>query len=173
MQTFEGQVNAGTINWKPSGPVQSLLISPITYFDGDSLPVFGGAVSSNITASDSTFKSRITSNKLGWINCDRFANYRNLSSLKISFPNAPNLVRVALVFRNINSMLSQPCLKDGICTFYGVPVGSKVTVFAYSENQAGPLVNRKEITIGQAPELTMNLNPVTLLEFGEALNSLN
>jgi hypothetical protein len=70
-------------------------------------------------------------------------------------------------------MLFQPCLKDGICTFYAVPIGSKATVFAYSENEAGPLVNRTEITIGQSPVLTMNLKPVTLPEFGEALNSLN
>lgn len=175
MQTFEGKTEAGMINWRPSrsAPFFAGYIGPVTYFEDVPFPKARKDGSGRLATSDSIFQAQIIAGNMGWINCDRFAGYRNLISTKVCVSNAPEIARVAMVFRNANSILLRFSNEGGICEFPSVPKGSRVTIFAYSDHGTEALVASKEVIIGSGQELNLSLEPVSLQKFGEVLNSLN
>jgi len=79
-------------------------------------------------------------NSLGWINCDRFYNMRDLTSLKVDFDNEPSYecVKLCLIFKDINSVMNEFYFKDkglNYVVFNNIPKGRNVRLSAISANK--------------------------------------
>jgi hypothetical protein len=99
--------------------------------------------------------SAININKLGWINCDRFVNMINLSSLKVEFGGDSNLetesVKLFLIFKDINSVMHEYYFLNGLQNyiyFHRIPLGQSVRLIAISKRENDVLSFSKDFTLG-------------------------
>jgi len=115
----------------------------------------------------------MSAGKLGWINCDRFYEVKNTSTLAVKIDTDKNMV-VRLVFRDINSVM--PCYansnhKDQYQAS-GIPTGEKVLLLAYSVKDENAVLGYKEITIGENKVENISLNNLTKIRFKSAVSEL-
>lgn len=73
----------------------------------------------------------LRSNRLGWINCDRFYQFENKTELWVG---VDTLFRpaVRLVFSDINAVMAASAMNDSTWVFRGVPVGLTATLLAFA-----------------------------------------
>ena len=115
----------------------------------------------------------MSAGKLGWINCDRFYDAKNTSTIAIRVDTDKSMV-VRLVFRDINSVM--PCYansnhKDQY-EATGIPVGEKVLVLAYSVKDENAVLGYKEVTIGENDTEYISLNNLSKTRFKSAVKEL-
>ncbi|PCJ27013.1 MAG: hypothetical protein COA97_04800 [Flavobacteriales bacterium] len=115
----------------------------------------------------------MTAGKLGWINCDRFYEVKNTSTLAVLIDSDEPLV-VRLVFRNINSVM--PCYSNSNhkdqYQATGIPTGEKVLLLAYSVKDENAIFGYKEITIGENKIENISLTNLSKTRFKSAVSEL-
>jgi hypothetical protein len=115
-------------------------------------------------------------NKLGWINCDRFWNVEQKTNLHISLDEVPaKLVsaNVYLVFKGIFSTMQEYWFADNPdnCRFAGIPLGSEVTVLAYSLVGEDIRACRTDFITEQDQTMPLKLQKMQPEEFGRLFQS--
>ena len=115
----------------------------------------------------------LSAGKLGWINCDRFYEAKNTSTLAIRVDSDKSMV-VRLVFRDINSVM--PCYSNSNhldqYEATGIPTGEKVLVLAYSVKDDNAILGYKEVIIGENKMEFITLNNLTKTRFEGAVAEL-
>lgn len=115
----------------------------------------------------------VSAGKLGWINCDRFYEAKNTSTLAVRIDSKAQMV-VRLVFRDINSVM--PCYSNSNhkdqYEATGIPTGEKVLLLAYSVKDENAIFGYKEITIGENEIENISLNNLTKTRFKSAVSEL-
>jgi hypothetical protein len=114
----------------------------------------------------------IKSNKLGWINCDRFPNIKNKTNVTITVDTA-YWPAVRLVFKNINSIMPGYYTDKKEVQFINVPIGYKVTLIGISLANDEPYYSSKEIVITKDLKINLELFKTTLTKLREELKKLD
>ncbi len=115
----------------------------------------------------------MSAGKLGWINCDRFYEVENKTTLAVKVDNKEPMI-VRIVFKDINSVM--PCYSDsnhkGHYKATGIPKGEKVLVLAYSVKDENAILGYKEVTIGENDTEFITLNHLSKTRFEGAVSEL-
>jgi hypothetical protein len=115
----------------------------------------------------------MSAGKLGWINCDRFYESKNTSTIAIKLDTDSSMV-VRLVFRDINSVM--PCYTNSnhkdLYEATGIPTGEKVLILAYSVKDDNAILGYKEVTIGENETEMISLNNLSKTRFEGAVAEL-
>ena len=115
----------------------------------------------------------VSAGKLGWINCDRFYEVKNTSTLAVRLDSETPMV-VRIVFKDINSVMplySNSNHKDQYQAT-GIPKGEKVLLLAYSVKDENAVLGYKEITIGENEVENIDLNNLSKTRFKSAVSEL-
>ncbi len=108
----------------------------------------------------------LSTQSLGWINCDRFYDNPNKTNYLVKLEERTSLL---IVFNNIRSII--PCDSKGI--FHDVPLGEKITIVALKADQGKLLMAMHETVISNTPFESLHFNPVSLSEYKSKLQKLN
>jgi hypothetical protein len=112
---------------------------------------------------------------LGWINCDRF-NPQETTYMHVTCNGAPtpSATKVYLIFKNLNSV-AQLNYEWGANKFYSVmaPIGEEVTVVAFGIKDGNEYFAKKDITITNDLNISMDLTQSSSEEITAALKGLN
>lgn len=92
--------------------------------------------------------------RLGWINSERFINYKNIAPLKVTLTGLDTscFSKVYVVFKDVNAVLGGKWNKDGVNYFDRIPKGSNVYLVALAYSNDSLYYGRKEFLIGNAQE---------------------
>lgn len=116
---------------------------------------------------------QLSAGKLGWINCDRFYDVQNTSTLAVKVDTKEPVV-VRLVFRDIESVM--PCYANSNhknkYEASGIPTGEKVLLLAYSVKDNNAVLGYKEVTIGENSIEEVVLNNLSKTRFESAVREL-
>lgn len=105
--------------------------------------------------------------KLGWINCDRFLEVENKTTLYVNF-NPNDSVRnanVYIIFKDINSVAQFYYYSDQLPKFEDMPVGYKARLFAYTVKDEKVFASSTDLTISKGQNLTMDLKETSDQDF--------
>jgi hypothetical protein len=115
----------------------------------------------------------MSAGKLGWINCDRFYEVKNTSTLAVRMDTDKQMV-VRIVFKDINSVM--PCYSNSNhkdqYEATGIPKGEKALLLAYSVKDDNAVLGYKEITIGENKIENITLNNLSKTRFKSAVSEL-
>ncbi|MCB0401651.1 MAG: hypothetical protein KDD41_06170 [Flavobacteriales bacterium] len=115
----------------------------------------------------------LTAGKLGWINCDRFYDVPDKSTLALKVDTKEPVI-VRLVFRDIESVME--CYSDSNhknkYVAENIPTGEKVLVLAYSVQDDQAVLGYKEVTIGENSLEQIELAAMTKSRFESAVREL-
>lgn len=94
-------------------------------------------------------------NRLGWINSERFVNYKNTATLKVilSGTDTSFYSKVYIVFKDVSAVLGGKWSKEGVNVFERVPKGTKVYLVALCYTHNKLYYGRKEIISGKEEEV--------------------
>lgn len=112
--------------------------------------------------------------KLGWINCDRFINARDLITFKVYVPDVSDYeVDVKLIFEKIRAVI--PGQKVGnYVYFHNVPKNEWVSILALRINNHGLEMMTKRIKLTtQLPDSLLPFDTVTIKALKEFLQTLD
>lgn len=109
---------------------------------------------------------------LGWINCDRFANYppEQLVAMSLNLPAQQN-IDVKLVFKNQKSILAASVV-NGRLTFQNVPRDEAVMLVAFKTENGQPYMAIHDIKATDKPQ-DLAFQPTTLALLKEKLKGLD
>jgi hypothetical protein len=123
-----------------------------------------------------TYKAIELSN-FGWINCDKFLNDigPKIDIQILVNDDSFSAARIFAVFKDINSMVSQPYCKNqvGTTTFRNIPVGKKVSIIALSSKNGRPYVFETTIKTRTDKQVQVNFVATTQAEIREKMKELN
>lgn len=115
---------------------------------------------------------------LGWINCDFFYNYPNLTHITATIPagQSTDSTKVWVAFPTENAVVEMPHLSGQTYTiptyFSGVPVGYQFVVVGLRQTQSGYFSSFNYGTITPNMNVTMTFSPTTLAQFENTVNAL-
>jgi hypothetical protein len=101
--------------------------------------------------------------QLGWINCDRFLDFKEKTNLQFTFNKKDSIIsaKVYLVFEGINSLMENhyfsfngECLDD---IFRAIPVDAKVRLIAISVKNGKTLIHKSFLKIRPNETITLSL----------------
>lgn len=109
---------------------------------------------------------------LGWINCDRFANYppEQLVAMSLNLPVQQN-IDVKLVFKNQKSILAASVV-NGRLTFKNVPRDEDVMIVAFKTENGQPYMAIHDVKATDKPQ-DLAFQPTTLALLKEKLKGLD
>ena len=108
--------------------------------------------------------------QLGWINCDRFLEIKEVTNLKFEFNTKDSIVvaNVYLVFKDINSVMESSYFsfkgKTYNSSFDNIPVGSKVMLVAISEKKGKVYLHKSNLIIGTNKSIKIDLHEIAETE---------
>lgn len=108
----------------------------------------------------------LSTQKLGWINCDRFYNNTNKIDYFVKLNEKANLL---IVFNNIKSILSS----DSKGIFHNVPLGEKITIVALKTDKGRIMLAIQETSITEKPFDNLQFKQISLNEYKTKLQKLN
>ena len=173
MDTFYGEEKDDQINWVPKN--NSVLVTTASVVvddeDGESR-IF--TQRDTILSKENTEEDKLIlkSNKLGWINCDRFYKLENKTDLIVKSETSFK-PHIRLIFKDINSIMpinfnkqrQEFLAKD-------IPVGQKATLIAFYLVNEKPYFFSKEIIIQNNMTEKITLVETTMEDFKINLKSL-
>ena len=102
-----------------------------------------------------------STNRFGWLNCDRFLNEnRNLTDLYILNENPDNTI-VNVIFHRFKSLIPGNIESDKV-VFRNIPAGEKVTIVAVKTEESEILLSVKEIVVTDKKDIIPDFQKVTL-----------
>ena len=108
----------------------------------------------------------LSTQKLGWINCDRFYSNPNKVNYLVK---SDEKIKLLIVFNNIKSILSNH--KNGL--FCNLPDGEKITIVALKVLNNKLMLAMHETTITSEPFEKLDFKQVTANEYKAKLQKLN
>ncbi|MES2515269.1 MAG: hypothetical protein V4580_14045 [Bacteroidota bacterium] len=108
----------------------------------------------------------MSTQKLGWINCDRFYNNTNKVDYLVRLEEKMSLL---IVFNNIKSIIG--C--DGKGIFHNVPLGEKITIVALKAHEGKIMLAMHETVITEKPFENLEFKQISLKEYKLKLQKLN
>lgn len=108
----------------------------------------------------------LSTQQLGWINCDRFYSYPEKVDYLVK---SDEKIKLLIVFNNLKSILSNH--SNGL--FYNMPQGEKITIVALKTENEKLMLAMQETTITKEPFEKLEFKPVTVNEYKAKLNQLN
>lgn len=108
----------------------------------------------------------LNTQKLGWINCDRFNNTISKTDYMVKLTEKTSLL---IVFNNIMSILTS----DSKGVFHNVPLGEKITIIALKTDQGKIMLAMHETVITEKPFEDLEFRRVTLNEYKSKIQKLN
>lgn len=181
MKAFSGKLKDGIVDWKVDGKLK------IDYFndaapDGGSGDVAPYADSRSNPegvfrpGSEGEYQETyiMSMTKLGWINCDRFYETRNPMHFIVKADSVEKTF-VALIFRDIKSVLPGYQFADFSTEFAGIPKGADVTILAYRVDTKTKqvVVGREDITVGDTGVVQLAMQAVNLDDFKTMLKEFD
>lgn len=151
------------------GKNQNLLTPPASSGDNN-LPIRGNT---KVNGARNDYYYTLKSNKLGWINCDRFLNF-NGQKTSLVIPAKEAQTSVVLIFKNYKSVLPPNRRIEGRFIFDGIPATEEVVVLALKLINNTPFVAFKELKQIQTPgeELVLQFEQTGKKEFAGKVKSL-
>ena len=162
MEVFHGAFENGQINWKPE--TKPTEINKAGFFAQDGgYPVSEEAAAEMRAASkiDSIARNNILkSTKFGWINCDRFLQFDNLTSLKVEYDTVfkPSAF---LVFNEINSIMPSFYGKFNR-QFINLPVGYEATLIIFCVDGEKTYFSSRKFVIQDKKEIMVEFKETSL-----------
>jgi len=115
----------------------------------------------------------MSAGKLGWINCDRFYEVKEKTTLVVKITSDESMV-VRVVFKDINSVM--PCYSNSnhkdMYEVPNIPIGEKVMLVAYSVKDENAIFGYKDVTIGENDIENITVTKLTKNRFKSALSEL-
>ncbi len=150
MNLFYGKKKNDKIDWMISKDANQSIV--------DSIP---------INQKDGSF-NYFESTKLGWINADKFMDFKEKNDLIISLPKTQSGASCNLVLNNYNSIIPGAVSK-GKVTFKGIPANTKATLVALGINKKSQFICMKDLnTNDKLVELPI-LQPIAAKEIKSML----
>ncbi len=121
-----------------------------------------------------TYVNAMESNRLGWINCDRFYNTSAPKThLLVQEESDPAKVKVFAIFKDIKSIMG--LWSNGNSHFVSgeVPVGSEVTIIAFKLEGAGVLFAKAQLKVAMDEPIKLDYKLVPMTEVKASLAALN
>lgn len=137
MKAFSGKLSNGIVDWKVDGKLKT------DNFRAGSPDPETGAEGEGRSEGEYQESYIMSMTSLGWINCDRFYDTPDPVKFLVKADSISN-TSVALVFRDIKSVLPGYQLSNLSTEFTGIPKGAAVTVLAYRIDPKS-----KEVVVGQ------------------------
>jgi hypothetical protein len=107
---------------------------------------------------------------LGWINCDRFTEEKELTDFIVNAPG--NAVQVKMIFSDINSVLKAKGENDRY-SFTGVPKNRTVTIFALKRENNTLLSSFTKTKITNNERVNLVFKETNLSDLKRELEKLN
>ena len=104
--------------------------------------------------------------QMGWINCDRFWNFKDIAELSIGFPLEDETKNAAiyLIFKDINSVMQAFADKKGML-FSALPLGQQVKLVAFTVKDGNIRAYATELKIVKEEKITLDLKAMTEQDF--------
>jgi hypothetical protein len=114
----------------------------------------------------------LSSEKLGWINCDRFYEEENTTNVIVQVDSklSPAL---RMVFDEINSVMAGTFISTNKVRFTNVPVGERITIVGYSITNDKAYYGKVPAIVNTQAEYNMKLNPTSKTMLENELYALN
>lgn len=114
----------------------------------------------------------LSSEQLGWINCDRFYEEENTTNVVVSVdPKLSPALR--MVFDGINSVMAGEFISTDEVRFSNVPVGERVTIVGYSIADDKAFYGSVPAIVSNGAQYNMNLAPTSTSSLEQELYALN
>jgi len=115
---------------------------------------------------------RLSSSKLGWINCDRFVNSRKRKiKYKVKIKDADG-ANVKMIFKSISSVLPSKIINEDY-SFGEIPIDEDVILLAIKKKGDKLFIGKKDVTTKVISELDLKFREVTGAELKTELIKLN
>jgi hypothetical protein len=180
MKAFSGKLKNGILDWKVSGRVNNGLDASSTPI-GDTVetgPYFTDSGEERYTSAFSEPGVQqaylLTMSQLGWINCDRFYDMKTPTHLLVKADSVAKTC-VAMIFKQMKSVLPGFQFADHTTEFKNVPVGEEVTVLAYRVNEKAKqvTVGRQEVILGDTNLVQLDMQVISIADFKTLLEQYN
>lgn len=178
MNLFYGKEDgSGRILWELANETVTLPKDALANWDSLADMYFGenaknGFVEPQLSKLEYELNDYFRSQKLGWINCDKFSGTENPQTLTIQIKDNIN-ARVHAIFEDRNSvLLAQP---TGINSFTlsNLPLNTKITLIAIGEDNLNNLLYaKKEIVVGALQHLTLDMAHISQFEVRRTLATI-
>jgi hypothetical protein len=170
MSLFYGQPDSlNQVNWKNANRPLSIAEKPALLMEqSDSID----------SAKEFEYYNPINISSLGWINCDRFYEQKNLVNLDYTFSTSEDTLvsRVFLIFKDINSLTSQFYIKSRKSiqyeAFQDIPLGAKVRFVAVSVINDQIFCFSEDLIIQEKNEIQIELKKTTEEELNKTINEI-
>ena len=166
MELFNGEIKKGTVDWisnrKPEINGAGFFVQEDTYREFVERDEVKYRMSNYYL---------LESTKLGWINCDRFYDEKNVTDIYVKADTIGNPI-VSLVFMEINSIMPGHYYKDKY-VFNRIPTGSIVYCIGIKKVSNKFYYAHKTFKVKSNMEFELNFNELSEKELKAKINSLN
>ena len=114
----------------------------------------------------------LSTEQLGWINCDRFVDEPEVTDVIVQV-DAKSNPSLRMVFEDINSVMSGYYINGDQVQFSGVPVGRQMTIVGYSVIDDKAHMGKIPSTIQRNAEFKLTMQPTTKQKMEAELYTLN
>lgn len=170
MKAFSGKLKDGIVDWRVDGKLK------VDNFNQGSTEGEGASNPENIGEGGGEYQETyiMSMTRLGWINCDRFYETRNPTHFLVKADSVEKTF-VALIFRDMKSVLPGYQYANFTTEFKGIPVGANVTILAYRVNEKTKeaVVGREDITVGDTSLVQLAMHPMSAADFKTMLKGFD
>jgi hypothetical protein len=110
------------------------------------------------------------STKLGWINADKFLDFKEKSNLIVSLPESQSGASCYLVLTKYNSIVSGTTTKGNV-TFKGMPANAKATLISLGANEQFEFLSMKDVNTNDKLVQLSILQPMSNKEIKSKLEN--
>jgi hypothetical protein len=102
-------------------------------------------------------------NKLGWINCDRFLNFDNITEVyvKVEGRNMDSSTFCSVILKNYNSIIPGKIVSDNSMRFSPLPVNEEVTLFLVSYKDGNYYMGIRDVFVKEKETYSVALELVS------------
>lgn len=161
---------------KNGNAIASQLLLPITLSDGidELLGVKSqtGTILMSRKFGNADANYRLSSPKLGWINCDRFVNSpKKKIKYKVKIKDSEG-ANVKMIFKSISSVLPSKRINEDY-SFGEIPINEDVILLAIKKRGEKLFIGKKDVTTKQISEIDLEFKEITVKELKNELIKLN
>jgi hypothetical protein len=128
------------------------------YFSSYSETVF-----ENYSSSEMESFNKFAFSKLGWINCDKFRNNQEITTITLPIYLEKG-VEGKLIFKDFNSIVQATNSLNNGLSFFGIPVGQNVILIITKDKNNSKIILAKEFKVSKEALDIKELAPISLAE---------
>jgi hypothetical protein len=162
---FKGEIGAnGHLNWTETAKIDILKSMKDTAIV---------AAATTVVLKNKEYNNIIKATELGWINCDKFLEFDDTTTLFVSIDNdVPKDALCSLVMKNYNSIIPG-IMEAGKIKISPIPNNEPVTLFVLYHDGDSYYLDMSEFTISKGGKYELNPIKVTKEELEAKLSKLN